>query len=70
MRYLKLLAAGVAVLSLSACLDSDNDSPPFPETVVTTGQVRVVHASADAPMVNIKVNGAVFNNLIIKSPLD
>ncbi len=63
MRYIKLLAAGVAVLSLSACLDSDNDSPPFPETVVTTGQVRVIHASADAPMVNIKVNGTVFNNL-------
>lgn len=63
MRYLKLLTAGVAVLTLSACLDSDNDSPPFQDATVTTGQVRVVHASADAPLVNIKVNGAVFANL-------
>lgn len=63
MRYFKLFTASVAVLALTACLDSDNDSPPFPDTVVTTGQVRVVHASADAPLVNIKVDGSVFNNL-------
>ncbi|MCL1094433.1 DUF4397 domain-containing protein [Shewanella kaireitica] len=51
----------ISALALTAC-GSDDDNNPSPEpavlTVVDTSQVRVIHASADAPMVNITANGA------------
>ena len=43
-------------LGLSACNDSDSDHPPAP---AANASVRVVHASSDAPAVNVRVNGDV-----------
>lgn len=53
---LPLFALGMAGV-LSACGGDDDDDNNPPE--VSMGSVRVVHASADAPPVNIKLNGAV-----------
>ena len=55
-----LLAA--TLLTLAACSDNDNDgsiavTPPPPPPPPAVTQLQVVHASADAPAVNILVNG-------------
>lgn len=49
-----LLVATVAVLGLAACSDDDEPTAPAP-----TAAVRVVHASPDAPNVDVLVDDAV-----------
>jgi len=57
-----LLAA--MVLTLAACGGSnDNGTIIDPPPAASTAQLQVVHASADAPAVNVTVNGAVPNGL-------
>lgn len=67
---LKILSAAAVPLFLAGC---GSDEPDITLTSTTTAppevpvladpQVRVVHASADAPTVNILANGAVLNGL-------
>ncbi|GAA5187271.1 DUF4397 domain-containing protein [Ferrimonas gelatinilytica] len=56
----RLVAVAFASLAITACSDSDDDvvitTPPTPSP--GTGYVRVLHASPDAPKVNVMVNGA------------
>ncbi len=50
----------ISALALTACGsddDNDNNAVVLPEPV-SSSQVRVIHASADAPMVNVTANGA------------
>ncbi len=47
----------ISTLALTACgSDDDNDTVVLPEPD-TVSQVRIIHASADAPVVNILANG-------------
>ena len=55
MNRLMKLAALLVVPLMVAC--SDNNDNNNPETV-NPAQLRVTHASADAPAVNVYVNGA------------
>ena len=50
----------IATLGLAAC-DSDDDPPPAPTPTppVPTASIQVLHASADAPAVDVLVDGAV-----------
>jgi hypothetical protein len=67
----RLLAGGfvaATALLLAACGGSSNDSPaltppPPPPPPPPNAQLQVIHASADAPAVNVLVNGAVPNGL-------
>ncbi|HCF79349.1 MAG TPA: DUF4397 domain-containing protein [Glaciecola sp.] len=62
---MKNVLAISAVLLLTAC-SSDNDSPGFESTdprVPETSMLRVVHASPDAPKVDILAGGAILNGL-------
>ena len=50
----------ISALTLTACGsddDNDNIAVVLPEPVAST-QIRVIHASSDAPMVNVTANGA------------
>lgn len=63
-----LLAISVLVVVTSGCNSFDDDSPSTstpvePEVPTTTTNIRVVHASADAPTVDILANGAVLAGL-------
>lgn len=49
----KLALVGVAVLGLAACSDDDDATGP-----VATGDVRIVHASPNAPAVDVMVDDA------------
>ena len=49
----KLALVGVAVLGLTACSDDDDATGP-----VATGDVRIVHASPNAPAVDVLVDDA------------
>lgn len=49
----KLALVGVAVLGLAACSDDDDSTGP-----VATGDVRIVHASPNAPSVDVMVDDA------------
>jgi hypothetical protein len=57
MKYPRLLTLVAGVLAISACSDSDNDDqsavPPPAQA-----QMRITHASPDAPKVNVYVDGA------------
>ena len=61
----RILAGGLVVASavlLAACgssSSSDPEPPPPPPPPPPPAQVQVIHASADAPSVNVAVNGAV-----------
>ena len=67
-RTTKLVGASLATLLLAACnssssptqLDPNPPSPPPPPPPVGEFELRVHHASADAPAVNITVNGGNF----------
>lgn len=53
-----------SVFALTACFDSDNnDEPEVPEQPVDNAAVRIVHASPDAPNVNILSSGSVIAGL-------
>lgn len=67
MQFRNAVSVAAVALALSAC-GSDNDDlsgvvPPSPPPVVEQAQLRVIHASADAPAVNIMVNGAAVDGL-------
>ncbi|MEM8982938.1 MAG: DUF4397 domain-containing protein [Pseudomonadota bacterium] len=47
-----------AIVGLAAC-DNDNDSAPVINLPPATAEVRVIHASPDAPAVNVSLNGTV-----------
>jgi hypothetical protein len=62
-KRLPALIAALSVAALAGCSsnnDDDNAGAPAPAAAPPTGQafVEVIHASADAPPVNILVNGA------------
>lgn len=63
MSRLKLLSVVALATALTACNDDDDDNTvtpaPEPTPVVGQGQLRVTHASPDAPTVNVYVNGSV-----------
>ena len=63
-KFLKLIAASGVAFGLAAC----SDSPPDGVTPTTeTAGLRFIHASADAPPVNIELDGATFaSNLDFK----
>ena len=68
MQVRNAISVAALTLLLSACgSDNDDDSvtapPPPPPPPVEQAQLRVIHASADAPAVNILVNGAVVEGL-------
>ncbi|GEA10821.1 DUF4397 domain-containing protein [Alteromonas sp. KUL49] len=60
-----LLAGSIIALSLAGCSDDDDDvvvvDPPAPAPEYAN--VRVIHASSDAPLVNITANDAILNGL-------
>ena len=59
-RLRALFAPALAVLLLSACNSSNNNQP----APVASATLRIVHASPDAPAVDIKLNGnATFTNV-------
>ena len=51
------LAGAVLVAGLAAC--DDDDSAPIINLPPATSEVRVIHASPDAPAVNVSLNGTV-----------
>ncbi|ABM01426.1 DUF4397 domain-containing protein [Shewanella amazonensis] len=53
----------MATTFIFGCSDDDDNRTTEPETPVAMAAVRVIHGSADAPMVNIKANGALFAGL-------
>ncbi|SHI18730.1 DUF4397 domain-containing protein [Ferrimonas marina] len=60
--FAKYGVAILAALALTACDDDDDDivvTPPPPTAPIESGYVRVLHASPDAPLVNVLVNDAV-----------
>ncbi|MGR5285369.1 DUF4397 domain-containing protein [Vibrio maritimus] len=57
MNIIKTSVIAAAAITIAGC-GSDSDHPSNPTT-----QVRVTHASADAPLVNIKANGAILSGL-------
>ena len=54
-------AAAIALITLTAC-NSSSDTlivpPPPPASLFPPADLRVVHASSDAPAVNVRVNGS------------
>ena len=61
MPYLKYCLMLVALPLLFACSDNDNDDGPIigpVEPEVESSQLRLTHASADAPAVNVYLDGA------------
>ncbi|WP_395342550.1 DUF4397 domain-containing protein [Ningiella sp. W23] len=55
-----LLLAAFSIIALSACIGSDSDDPePFtpPEPPNINAQIRIIHASPDAPAVDVLANG-------------
>ncbi|WP_371196243.1 hypothetical protein [Glaciecola sp. SC05] len=61
MKVVKLSISLLVIVLLSGCLSSDNDPAPIDDE---TAQFRVVHASSDAPTVNVLANGEVFGFLV------
>lgn len=51
------LGAVVSVLALSACDTSDDPVTLVTDPIPNIGEVRVIHASPDAPPVNVNLNG-------------
>jgi hypothetical protein len=57
MKYPRFLTLVAGVMAISACSDSDNDDQPaVPPSA--QAEVRITHASPDAPKVNVYVDGA------------
>ncbi|MBW3139479.1 DUF4397 domain-containing protein [Ferrimonas balearica] len=59
-RIAQVLLLGFGAVFLTACDDDDDDiviTPPPPVVPLDDTDVRVLHASPDAPMVNVTVNG-------------
>ncbi|MEL7537112.1 MAG: DUF4397 domain-containing protein [Pseudomonadota bacterium] len=59
LRRAGLRLAGVALLAGLAACDNDDDSAPIINLPPATAEIRVIHASPDAPPVNVSLNGAV-----------
>ncbi len=55
-----------AALAVAAC-DSDGSTPPAPPQPVSTFGLQVVHASPNAPAVNVTINGDEFSGVDYKS---
>ncbi|AZQ12207.1 DUF4397 domain-containing protein [Shewanella khirikhana] len=53
----------MAATFIIGCSDDDDNPTKEPETPVAMADIRVIHGSADAPMVNINANGALFAGL-------
>ena len=64
---LKLVSAAVLAVVLAACSDSNNNKKP-PEVVPPPAQFKVqaLHASPDAPMVNLFIGSATVSNVDYK----
>jgi len=60
--YMKLLPAAL-LLFLAACNDSNNNPPP----ATPTSRVQVLHASPDAPAVNVSIGSTTISNVDYKS---
>jgi len=60
--YMKLLPAAL-LLFLAACNDSNNNPPP----ATPTSRVQVLHASPDAPAVNVSIGSTTLSNVDYKS---
>ena len=56
MKIFRQALVAIAALGLAAC-DSSSDAVALPNTTVDTFNLQVLHASPDAPPVNILVNG-------------
>ena len=55
--------AAISVLGLTACSDDDDNISqpiPVPPIEVADAEIRVIHASSDAPLVNVMANGSSF----------
>ena len=61
MNHLSKLLLAAGLLGLAACDSNDNDAPPV-EPPAPTSTVQVLHASPDAPSVDVLVNGEVALN--------
>jgi hypothetical protein len=62
MQRLYASALLISTLALTACGSDDDDdaiAEVFTTPAAASSQIRVIHASADAPMVNILANGNV-----------
>lgn len=57
MKLFRTVLLGVATLGLAAC-DSSDPVQFVPEAPIATGKLQVLHASPDAPAVNVLVNGS------------
>ena len=60
--YMKLLPAAL-LLFLAACNDSNDNPPP----ATPTSRVQVLHASPDAPAVNVSIGSTTLSNVDYKS---
>jgi len=62
MRFLKpftgLVLAALALIAINGC-DSNDDSNPMASSPAPTTKIRVIHASYDAPPVDVAVDGSV-----------
>ena len=56
-RWLRAGAAAASLATLTACGVFDDDDDPAPPPPVAQAQLRVIHASADTPAVDIFING-------------
>ncbi len=70
MKSLVKLLAPALLVSLAACSNSsgpDNSSTPLPPPVIGNASVQILHASPDAPAVNIKVGGTTISDVDYKT---
>lgn len=61
-KFLSMFAlVAISITSISSCKDDDEDATPTPAATVGTAKVNIVHASPDAPGVDLLLNGTKLN---------
>ena len=66
-KFLTMIAlVAVTITSFTSCKDDDDDATPAPAATTGTAKVNIVHASPDAPGVDLLLNGTVLNSTAVE----